>query len=103
MIVQNLNTNRQNRFSLLVSTLLVALFIVISLNIVFILFYTLKNMNQPFFDILTLTFKDGFLIINDEMVGFSVYSNLMLLLFLWLVMIYSTLRAINRNIMTYFL
>lgn len=60
-------------------------------------------MNQPFFDILTLTFKDGFLIINDEMVGFSVYSNLMLLLFLWLVMIYSTLRAINRNIMTYFL
>lgn len=85
------------------STLLVAVFIIISLNIVFILFYTLKNMNQPLFDILTLTFKDGYLLINDEKVGFSVFANLLILFILWIVMIYSTLRAINRNFSTYFL
>ncbi|MCL9805916.1 hypothetical protein NAT51_10305 [Flavobacterium amniphilum] len=103
MIAQNLNTSKNNRFSLLMSTLLVALFIVISLNIVFILFFTLKNMNQPLFDILTLTFKEGYLLINDEKVGFSVFANLLILFVLWIVMIYSTLRAINRNFSTYFL
>ena len=82
---------------------MVAIFIVIALNIIFVLFYTLRNMNEPFFDILTLTFKDGFLIINDEKVGFSVFSNLLILFVIWLVMIYSTLKAINRNFMTYFL
>ena len=85
------------------STLMVATFIVIALNIILVLFYTLKNMNEPFFDILTLTFKDGYLLINDEKVGFSVFANLLILFAIWLVMIYSTLKAINRNFMTFFL
>lgn len=82
---------------------MVAAFIVIALNIIFVLFYTLKNMNEPLFDILTLTFKDGYLLINGEKVGLSILINLLLLFVIWLIMIYSTLRAMNRNFMTYFL
>lgn len=82
---------------------MVAAFMVIALDIILVLFYTLKNMNEPFFDILTLTFKDGYLLINDEKVGFSVFANLLILFVIWLVMIYSTLKAINRNFMTFFL
>ena len=82
---------------------MVAAFMVIALDIILVLFYTLKNMNEPFFDILTLTFKDGYLLINDDKVGFSVFANLLILFVIWLVMIYSTLKAINRNFMTFFL
>jgi hypothetical protein len=103
MIAQSIHTSRNNRFSLLMSTLMVAAFMVIALDIILVLFYTLKNMNEPFFDILTLTFKDGYLLINDEKVGFSVFANLLILFVIWLVMIYSTLKAINRNFMTFFL
>lgn len=103
MIAESIYTSKKNRFSLLMSTLMVAAFIVIALNIIFVLFYTLKNMNEPLFDILTLTFKDGYLLINGEKVGLSILINLLLLFVIWLIMIYSTLRAMNRNFMTYFL
>lgn len=97
MIEEKVYQQRRNKCSLIVSTFFLAVFILIALNIIMILFYIIQNIEQPDFDRLTMAFKNGRLIINDEKVGFSILQNSYIFMFVWLFLIIATVRVINKK------
>ena len=91
------------KVKLLVSTFALAVLIVVVANVFLLLMYISQNINEPTFQIITLSFDGSYLTINDEKVGFALFFNLIGLLILWVIMTYHTLKTIRKPFVSMFL
>jgi len=91
------------KIKLLVSTFALAVLIVVVANVFLLLLYISQNINEPTFQIITLSFDGSYLKINDEKVGFALFFNLIGLMILWVMMTYHTLKTIRKPFVSMFL
>jgi hypothetical protein len=98
MIEKIQKLDKKSKLSLLTSTLALAIFSVIVINILVFIVYIMELINAPDFDTIYLSFKDGYYTINGEKLGASIFVNLFGILLLWGLMVYHTLRSIHKSI-----
>lgn len=88
--------DNQAKFSLLTSTLGFAILILLIINLLDLIMYLLLLLQEPNFDFIFLSFKEGHYAINDKKMGLSLFYNLMVMLGLWVMIIWHTLKTINN-------
>lgn len=103
MLVREHKIDQSEKIKLLISTLALALFLVFVANVFFLLFYISQHINEPTFQTLKLSFSNGYLIVNNEKVGFSLFFNFVGLFILWFLMTYHTLKVIKKPFLSIFL
>ncbi|RTY95828.1 hypothetical protein [Flavobacterium sp. GT3R68] len=84
------------KFSLLTSTLGFAILILLIVNLLDLIMYMLLLLQEPSFDSIILSLKEGHYAINGKKMGLSLFYNFMVLLFLWALIIWHTLKTINN-------
>lgn len=84
------------KFSLLTTTLGFAILILVILNLSNLILYILLLLQEPNFDSILLSFKEGHYAVNDKKMGLSLFYNLVGLLGLWIIIIWHTLKTINN-------
>jgi hypothetical protein len=94
---------RQAKFSLLLTTLALAIFVVLIANILIATVYMLELINTPNYNSVLLSFKEGYYTINGKKMGVSIACNAIGILFLWGLMVYHTLKTINKSFVSVFL
>lgn len=98
MISKIQKLDRQAKFSLLTSTLALAIFAVLVLNILISIVYVLELIKEPNFNTIWVSFQDGYYTINDNKIGVSIYVNCLGVLFFWFLMVLHTLKSIKRSL-----
>ena len=93
----------QTKFSLLITTLALAIFVILIGNTLISMIYILEWIKMPNYDSLLLSLKEGYYTINGQKMGVSIFWNVIGVLFLWGLMVYHTLRTINRPFVSVFL
>jgi hypothetical protein len=94
-MIRNLqNLDKQTRYSLFITTFALAVFVMLVLNAVISVGYLLDLIKQPGFQNISLSFKEGYYVINDKKMGVSIVFNLFGILVLWFLMLYHTIRSI---------
>lgn len=103
MIGRIKKTEKQAKFSLLITTLALAIFVILIANILVATVFMLELINTPNYDSVLLSFKEGYYTINGKKMGVSIICNVIGILFLWSLMLYHTLRTINKSFVSVFL
>lgn len=84
--------------SLLTSTLALAIFVVVILNVLISIVYMLELINSPDFESIWFSIKGGYYTINNNKMGVSIFFNFVGAFILWILMVYHTLKSINKSI-----
>lgn len=95
-LIQKLDN--RTRFSLLSTTLGFAVFTVLILNLLDSIMYMLLLLQEPDYEYIFLSFKDGHYTINDKKMGFSILYNFLGIVFLWFLITCHTLKSINKPV-----
>lgn len=103
MLAKAPKIEQSEKIKLLVSTFALAILIVLVGNVFLLLLYISQNIEEPTFQLTNLTFKNTYLMVNNEKVGFTLFFNLLGLFFLWLMMTYHTLKSIKKPFISMFL
>lgn len=85
-----------SKFSLLSSSLGFAVLVLLIYNILDSIMYMLLLIQEPTFENISLSFQDGHYTINDKKMGFSIFYNVLIVLFLWIVMVYYNLKSMDK-------
>lgn len=93
-IIQKLDN--QAKLSLLSTTLVFAVLLILSLNLLDFVMYVLLLLKEPNHESIFISFRDGHYIINDKKMGFSFFYNFIGMIFFWILIIYHTLKSINK-------
>jgi len=102
MLNKEAKIQKEDKVKLLITTFALAVFILFVVNVFFLLLYISQNINEPTFQTINLSFRERYLIVNEEEVGFSIFVNLYGLLFIWFLMTYHTLKAIKKPFISVF-
>lgn len=98
MIQKIQKLEKKAKMGLLASTFALALFSVLVINALVFIIYIMEIINEPDFDTISLSFKEGYYTINGDKIGASIFLNLIGVLFIWVLMIYDTLRSIHKSL-----
>lgn len=88
------NLEKQAKYNLLITTFALAAFMVLVLNVLYAIIYMLDLIKDPNFETISLTFNDGYYEINGKQMGVSIFFNSIGILFLWILMLYHTIKCI---------
>ena len=88
--------DNQAKFSLLTTTLGFAILILVIVNLLDLIMYILLLMQEPAYDSVILSFKEGYYTVNDKKMGISLFYNFIGMLCLWVLIIWHTLKSINN-------
>ncbi len=94
--IQKLENN--TRFSILATTLAIAVFMVFSINAVISLVHISKLVQQLDYEYITFSFSNGYYTINNHQIGIPLFFNLMAIMALWYFMVSYTVKVINKHI-----
>ena len=94
-MIRNLqNLHKQTRYSLFITTFVLTVFVMLVLNAVISIGYLLNLVKQPGFETISLSFKEGYYLVNEKKMGISIIFNIFGILVLWFLMLYHTIRSI---------
>lgn len=95
--MQNIqNLDNQTKCSLLITTFVLALFVMFVLNVAISIIYMLDLIKQPDFETISLSIKEGYYAINGKKIGVPIIFNIMCFLAIWFLMIYHTLKSLYK-------
>lgn len=94
---------RQTKFSLLITTLALAMFVILIANALIVTVYLLELIKTPNYDSVLFSFKEGYYAINNIKMGVPIFWNVIGVLFLWALMVFHTLKTINKPFVSVFL
>jgi hypothetical protein len=94
--IQKLENN--TRFSILATTLAIALFMVLSINAVVSLVYVSKLVQQLDYEYISFSFSNGYYTINNHQIGIPLFFNFTAAIALWYFMVSYTIKSINKRI-----
>lgn len=95
------NLDNQTKYSLLITTFALAIFVMFILNVAVSIIYMLDLIKQPNFETISLSIKDGYYAINDKVIGIPIVLNIIAFLVVWFLMICHTIKSIYE--LDYFL
>ena len=98
MIQKIQKLEKKAKFGLLASTFALALFSVLVINALIFIIYIMEIINAPDFDTISLSFQQGYYTINGEKIGASIFFNFIGVLFVWVLMIFHTLKSIHKSL-----
>ncbi|WP_394759286.1 hypothetical protein [Flavobacterium sp.] len=94
-MIQNIqNLDRKTKYSLFITTLVLAVFAMLVINVVVSIIHMLDLIKEPSFETISLAFKEGYYTINDKKIGIPILFNIVGGFILWLLMLYHTIRSI---------
>jgi uncharacterized membrane protein SpoIIM required for sporulation len=94
--IQRLENN--TRFSILITTLAIAVFMVLSINAVISLVYVSQLVQQLDYEYVSFSYSNGYYTINNHKIGIPLFFNLLAIILLWYFMVSYTLKIINKQI-----
>ncbi|TGD58539.1 hypothetical protein [Flavobacterium humi] len=103
MIREIQKLEKQAKYNLLITTLALAIFVILIVNILIATVYMLELIKEPNYDSILLSFKEGYYTINGKKMGVSIFFNFMGIFALWGLMIFHTLKTMNKPIISVFL
>lgn len=95
------NLDNQTKYSLLITTFALAIFVMFILNVAVSIIYMLDLIKQPNFETISLSIKEGYYAINDKVIGIPIVLNIIAFLVVWFLMICHTIKSIYE--LDYFL
>ena len=95
------NLDNQTKYSLLITTFALAIFVMFILNVAVSIIYMLDLIKQPNFETISLSIKDGYYAINDKVIGIPIVLNIIAFLVVLFLMICHTIKSIYE--LDYFL
>jgi hypothetical protein len=95
-ILQKLDN--QSKFSLFTSSFVFAVLVLSIFNLLDAVMYMLLLIQEPSYESVSLSFGDGYYFINDKKMGFSVFYNILFVLFVWVFMVFYNLKSINKTV-----
>lgn len=82
----------------LLSTFLLAFYMIIALNMLVIIFYLSDIINQIDFDTISISIQKGYYVLNGKKIGIPILYSFVALILVWLLIIVHTLKVINKPI-----
>ncbi|WP_395046706.1 hypothetical protein [Flavobacterium sp.] len=95
------NLDNQTKYSLLITTFALAIFVMFILNVAVSIIYMLDLIKQPDFETISLSVKEGYYAINDKIIGIPIVLNIIAFFLVWFIMICHTIKSIYE--LEYFL
>ena len=90
--------DKKAKFEMLATTLALAIFVVLVVNVLISIVYVLELIKAPDFEAIWFSFERGYYTINSKKMGAPIALNFIGVLFLWILMVFHTLRSINKSI-----
>lgn len=95
-ILQKLDSH--SRFSLLTSSFVFAVLVLSIFNLLDAVMYMLLLIQEPSYESVSLSFGDGYYFINGKKMGFSIFYNILFVLFIWVFMVFYNLKSLNKTV-----
>jgi hypothetical protein len=86
------------RCSVLITTLAIAIFMVVSINALMSVIYISKLIQQLDYESISFSFNDGYFVINNHEEGLSLFFNFIGIIGLWFFMVLHTIKVINKPV-----
>lgn len=94
-MIRNLqNLDNQTKYSLLLTTFALAIFVMFVLNVAISIIYMLDLIKQPDFETISLSVRDGYYTLNGKEIGAPIFFNIISFFAIWFLMISHTLKSI---------
>ncbi|SFB01103.1 hypothetical protein SAMN05660845_1295 [Flavobacterium swingsii] len=90
--IQNLDT--QTKYSLLITTFALALFVMFVLNVAISIIYMLDLIKQPDFETISMSVRDGYYTLNGKKIGAPIFFNIIAFFLAWFLMTCHTIKSI---------
>jgi hypothetical protein len=90
--------DKKAKIELLATTLALAIFVVLIVNVLISIVYVLELIKAPDFETIWFSFERGYYTINSKKMGVPIALNFIGVLFLWILMVFHTLKSINKSI-----
>lgn len=87
----------RDKFVLLFTSLVLALFFSIFFNTMTVLVHVLAIVRNPDFETVELSCREGYTTLNNKKVGFSLLQNIAGVLFFWTIITYQAFRVAHHN------
>lgn len=84
--------------NLLISTFWLAFYLVFAINILLIILNSKEIINKIELETITISIENGYYILNNIKIGFSIITNFIFLIAIWIWLIIKTLKSINKPI-----
>lgn len=97
MFFDNIKIYSSLKPKMLVSTFGLALLVILILNLFFVLQLIESNIHNPYFNISAFKINRGYLVLCGKKFGMKIISNIVLLIFIWVLMLTHTLKSINKK------
>ena len=94
-MIQNIqNLDNQTKYRLLITTFVLALFVMFVLNVAISIIYMLDLIKQPNFETISLAMRDGYYTLNNKEIGAPIFFNIVSFFVVWYLMTSHTLKSI---------
>ena len=91
-------TKKSIRRDIILSSLGLSVFIVISYNLMYSVIVVSKFIEVLDFNSINLSFSNGYYTLNNKEMGIPILANFILILVLWYLMVWDTLKKINSKV-----
>jgi hypothetical protein len=88
------NLDNRTKYSLLITTFFLALFVMFVLNVAISIIYMLDLIKQPDFETISLSVKEGYYAINGKKIEIPIVFNIMCFFVIWFLMTYHSIKSI---------
>ena len=83
---------------LLLSTFFLAFYMIFAFNLLIVIIYLSENVNHIDLDIISISTKKGYYVLNDEKIGIPILYSFLGLAIVWILIVLHTLKILNKPI-----